>query len=130
MVGSFTFTALPARVLFGAGRIAELPQELHGLGCRRLLLLSTPGQRRMAEQVAAPLGATVSAVFAEATMHTPVSVTERALVMVAEHRCDGVLAVGGGSTIGLGKAIALRTDLPQIGRTHDLRRLGGHARAG
>ena len=43
-------------------------------------------------------------------MHTPVSVTERALVMVAEHRCDGVLAIGGGSTIGLGKAIALRTD--------------------
>ncbi len=114
VVGSFTFTALPVRVLFGAGRVADLPRELPNLDCRRLLLLSTPGQRRMAERVAAPLGATVSAIFAEATMHTPVSVTERALAMVAEHRCDGVLAVGGGSTIGLGKAIALRTDLPQI----------------
>jgi alcohol dehydrogenase class IV len=47
-------------------------------------------------------------------MHTPVAVTEEAMRIVGDHRIDGVVAIGGGSTIGLGKAIALRTDLPQI----------------
>lgn len=47
-------------------------------------------------------------------MHTPVGVTEKAMMIVREREIDGVVSVGGGSTIGLGKAIALRTDLPQI----------------
>ena len=47
-------------------------------------------------------------------MHTPVAVTERAMEVVRERGVDGLVAVGGGSTTGLAKAIALRTDLPQI----------------
>ena len=47
-------------------------------------------------------------------MHTPVEVTERALKAVARAAPTVTVAVGGGSTTGLGKAIALRTDLPQI----------------
>jgi maleylacetate reductase len=47
-------------------------------------------------------------------MHTPVDVTEAAMQVVAQTQADCVIAYGGGSTIGLGKAIALRTDLPQI----------------
>jgi len=60
------------------------------------------------------LGPRAAAVHPYATMHTPVTVTERAMVLVRELRVDGLLAIGGGSTIGLSKAIALRTDLPQI----------------
>jgi maleylacetate reductase len=47
-------------------------------------------------------------------MHTPIDATERALGLVRERAADALVAVGGGSTTGLGKAIALRTDLPQI----------------
>ena len=47
-------------------------------------------------------------------MHTPVEVTETALAAALDQRADGLVAVGGGSTTGLGKALALRTDLPQI----------------
>ena len=47
-------------------------------------------------------------------MHTPVAVTERAMAVVAAEGIDGTIALGGGSTTGLGKAIALRTDLPQL----------------
>jgi alcohol dehydrogenase class IV len=47
-------------------------------------------------------------------MHTPVEVTEDALALVQQAGIDCLVALGGGSTIGLAKAIALRTDLPQI----------------
>src|SRR3546814_11624665 len=47
-------------------------------------------------------------------MHTPVDVTESAMEIVTTQQIDGIVSLGGGSTIGLGKAIALRTDLPQI----------------
>jgi alcohol dehydrogenase class IV len=60
------------------------------------------------------LGEHAAGVFAEAEMHTPVGVTERAMAYAKDLAVDGIVAVGGGSTTGLGKAIALRTDLPQI----------------
>jgi maleylacetate reductase len=47
-------------------------------------------------------------------MHTPVEVTEAAISVFADIRADCVVSVGGGSTTGLGKAIALRTDAPQV----------------
>jgi alcohol dehydrogenase class IV len=53
-------------------------------------------------------------VFPGAVMHTPVEVSQRATALANETGADCTVALGGGSTIGLGKAIALRTDLPQI----------------
>ncbi|MCR0985603.1 maleylacetate reductase [Roseomonas populi] len=114
MTASFTYAPLPARVLFGAGRAAELPAEVAALGARRAMLLSTPDQREMAARIAAPLDGVLVAGFSGAAMHTPLEVTERALEAVREAACDVLVAVGGGSTTGLAKALALRTDLPQV----------------
>src|SRR5690606_13831742 len=47
-------------------------------------------------------------------MHNPAEVTEAAMAVVAARSVDGTIAIGGGSTTGLSKAIALRTDLPQL----------------
>jgi alcohol dehydrogenase class IV len=47
-------------------------------------------------------------------MHTPVAVTEAAMAEVSRLGADCTVAIGGGSATGLGKAIALRTDLPQV----------------
>jgi maleylacetate reductase len=47
-------------------------------------------------------------------MHTPVDVTERAARAAKDCGADCTVAFGGGSSTGLGKAIALRTDLIQI----------------
>jgi len=84
------------------------------LGCGRAVILSTPSQKSTAEEFAAELGGKSVGIFDGAEMHTPVKVTEVATARVAELGADCVVSVGGGSTIGLGKAIALRTDLPQI----------------
>lgn len=111
-ISSFTYVSNPARVLFGSGRVREVTAELVRLGCRRAFVVCTGDQKDLALRVAAEC--TAQAVFAEATMHTPVSVTEAALSQLRVAECDGLVAIGGGSTIGLGKALAVRTDLPQI----------------
>lgn len=114
MSTSFVYEALPTRVVFGHATAATLADEADRLGLRRLLVLSTPDQAALAQRVSEILGTRAAGAFHDATMHTPVDVTERALKLVKELGADGVVAVGGGSTTGLGKAIALRTDLPQI----------------
>ncbi|MER2266137.1 maleylacetate reductase [Methylobacterium oxalidis] len=113
-MGPFRYTALPAKVIFGFGTLAQVGDEIRALGCSRALVLSTPQQRVDAEILDEGLAELTVGVFSEATMHTPVEVTERALAVFEEAQADCLVALGGGSTIGLGKAIALRTDAPQI----------------
>jgi maleylacetate reductase len=114
MLDPFIYQGLPARVVFGRGTITRLSEEVERLGLTRVLVLSTPEQVVLAERARELLGVRAAGTFPGATMHTPVEVTERALKEASACKADGVVAVGGGSTIGLGKAIALRTDLPQI----------------
>jgi alcohol dehydrogenase class IV len=109
--GDFTYVAHAARVVFGNGTLRRLPDEVAALGCRRALILTTPEQRASGETVAALLGPVAAGIFAGARMHTPVEVTSEAILAAREYRADCVVALGGGSTTGLGKAIALRTDL-------------------
>jgi alcohol dehydrogenase class IV len=111
---SFVYNGLPARVLFGSGTRNQLKSEIELSGCTRALVLGTPEQKASAEDLARSLGALAVGTFTEAAMHTPVDVTERALRKMQEVKADCTVAVGGGSTIGLGKAIALRTDLVQF----------------
>ena len=114
MIESFIYSALPARVVFGSGTLARVADELRTLGCRRALVLSTPQQQDSARHLGEMLGELCAGTFTQAAMHTPMDVTERAMQQVRELRVDCTVAIGGGSTTGLGKAIALRTDLPQI----------------
>jgi alcohol dehydrogenase class IV len=101
-------------VRFGAGIRAELGAEIEALGCARALILSTPHQSDMALDLATKINGVAAGVFARAAMHTPTDVTEDALRHASEIDVDCLVAVGGGSTTGLAKAMALRTDLPQI----------------
>ncbi|HEY4028923.1 MAG TPA: maleylacetate reductase [Caulobacteraceae bacterium] len=110
----FTYVGAPSRVVFGFGVLARVPEEVSALGCRRALVLSTPQQAGAARDLSERLGPLGAGLFTEAAMHTPVEVTERAMQVVRDSGADCTVALGGGSTTGLGKAIALRTDLPQI----------------
>jgi maleylacetate reductase len=102
------------KVKFGAGIRHSVAEELEALGCSRALLLSTPQQSGAVLDLAADLKGHVAGVYSRAAMHTPVEVTEDALNHAAEVGADSLVSLGGGSTTGLGKALALRTDLVQI----------------
>ena len=111
---NFVYTSQPARVVFGRGTVGTLAQEAERLAVDRVLVLSTPEQAEQAEAMAAVLGPRFAGLYPKAQMHTPVEVTVDALEMVERVGANAVLSIGGGSTTGLGKAIAFRTDLPQI----------------
>jgi alcohol dehydrogenase class IV len=112
--GAFTYQGAPARVVFGSGTLAKVTEEAERLNIKRALVLSTPEQKSDADRVAGLLRDSARAVFARARMHTPTDITAEAMSIVTHERIDGTIAIGGGSTTGLGKAIAYRTDLPQI----------------
>ena len=99
---------------FGAGVRHQAAAEVERLGCARALVLSTPEQSATAAELAQSLGALAVGTFTGAAMHTPVEVTAQAQQYAESVKADCLVAVGGGSTTGLGKALALRTHKPQI----------------
>ncbi|MGQ0566220.1 MAG: maleylacetate reductase [Gemmobacter sp.] len=114
MTRAFTFPGLTTRVVFGAGTLAQAGDEVARLGHARALVLSTPHQATEAQALADRLGPLSAGVFAEAAMHTPVEVTDRAVQAFRDSGATAVVSLGGGSTTGLGKAIAVRTGADQV----------------
>lgn len=110
----FVYNAPAMRVVFGAGSVAELAKEVDRLGAKRALLLATPGRTAMVKSVADPLGIRVAGVFDRVVMHTPLELAEEARRLAASVQADCCVVVGGGSTIGFGKAIALTSALPLL----------------
>ncbi|KGW74829.1 iron-containing alcohol dehydrogenase [Burkholderia pseudomallei MSHR2990] len=108
----FVYQGTPSRVVFEWGALERLPDELFALGAQRALILSTPEQQPLAERVRSVLGERAAGVCAQAVMHVPVEVARAAREMAAELGADCCVTIGGGSTIGLGKAIALESSLP------------------
>lgn len=109
---AFTYNALPSRVVFGVGALDQLVAEVERLGIQRALVLSTPEQRNAAEDIARRLGSRAAGVYDRAVMHVPIESAEAARRAAADLGADGCVAIGGGSTTGLGKAIALTSSLP------------------
>jgi len=102
------------RIVFGAGTINAVGAELDRLDVARAVVLSTRGQAPLAARLTDLLGSRVVAPFYAAVPHTPVGVTEHALGVVRRHDGDGVVSVGGGSTTGLGKAVASRLGIRHL----------------
>ena len=110
----FQYQALPMRVTFGSGSLKSLPDEVRSLGLQRVLVLSTSFQEDLAREVSVQLGELSAGVHPEAEMHVPVESAHRAREVAKAAGADGYVVVGGGSTTGLGKAIALEFGAPII----------------
>jgi maleylacetate reductase len=103
-------------VLSGPGSTAQLPGELDARSLQRVLIVTTARGASEASQlgVTAALGRRVVGVCAKAAPQVPVIQVAAALADVDQLNSDALLAFGGGSAIGLAKAIALERPLPII----------------
>lgn len=112
MVNPFTHDVPPARVIFANGAIDRVGQELARLGASRALVVAGGPEAEYADRIAGDLGERVAGRWSEVVMHVPVEVAARALDLAREVHADAVIAVGGGSSTGMAKAIAKETGLP------------------
>jgi maleylacetate reductase len=110
----FVHTALPGRVVFGAGRRSEIADEVGRLRGRRVFLVADAAATAVADELAGLLGDRVAARWSEVVQHVPVELAERARTAAAESGADVVVCVGGGSSTGLAKAIALTSGVPIV----------------
>ncbi|KAF5565086.1 ADH4-alcohol dehydrogenase IV [Fusarium phyllophilum] len=113
----FVYNVQTNRVIFGSGSITKLPAEIKRLNVSRPLLLCTSGKRHLADQLSHIIkdaSLDVAGIFPHATAHTPVSVTEQGAAFLGSVAADCVVSIGGGSVVGLGKAISIRSGVPHI----------------
>lgn len=110
----FTYTALPTRVVFGVGVLDQLMDEIERLAVQRVLVLCTREQRTAAEDVARRIDGRVVGIYDHAVMHTPIEAAKDARAVAVQLQADCCVAIGGGSTTGLAKAIALTSSLPIV----------------
>ena len=110
----FVYEALPGRVVFGAGSLERLPDEVARLGAARALVVSTPGHRPFAEDAAGRLGARAAGIWADAKMHAPIDNVEAGRAEALRLAADCCVAIGGGTPIGFAKAIALELAVPIV----------------
>jgi len=108
----FVYEALPSRVIFGAGSLDKLPEELERLGATKALVLCTPEQRATGISIVERLGSRAAGLFDQAAMHVPIEIAQAAREEARSLNADCSVAIGGGSTTGLAKAIALTSSLP------------------
>jgi maleylacetate reductase len=111
----FVYEALPQRVVFGAGQRRSLADEVRRLQVTRLFVIAeTSDGKAIAHDLAGEQGFEVVATWHEAVQHVPETLAERARAAATDARADGVVTIGGGSSTGLAKAIALSHGVPII----------------
>jgi maleylacetate reductase len=109
----FIHDTLPQRVCFGSGAAAaNLRAEIGNLGARAVMLIASKSEMHLADEIAA--GLPIALRHDDVVMHVPVEVAERARAAAARNDIDALVSVGGGSTTGLAKAIAMTTGLPIV----------------
>lgn len=111
---SFVLDQPAYRVIFGVGSLERLPAEVGKLGATRALVVSTPAEMRFAEDAARRLQDVAAGMFTEAVMHHPIEVVHAARQRARELDADCYVTIGGGTTTGTGKLIALETGMPVI----------------
>ncbi|WP_405521925.1 maleylacetate reductase [Streptomyces canus] len=109
----FTHATLPQRVVFATGESpAAVAAEAEALGGSKVMLIASDREKELADPIAKEIPVVLR--HEEVVMHVPVQVAERARRAAVDTGADILVSVGGGSTTGLAKAVALTTGLPIV----------------
>jgi maleylacetate reductase len=101
------------RIRFASGAAAEnTADEVTRLGASKVMVIAATAEAELAARVTEDVPVTF--VHDEVVMHVPVEVAERAREAATAHAVDAIVSVGGGSTTGLAKAVALTSGLPIV----------------
>lgn len=109
----FDHITLGQRVVFGSHRAAEnLARVVAERGAKRVMLIAGEFELEMARNVSTQIE--VALEYSDVVMHVPIETAEKARRAAREAQTDLIVCVGGGSTTGLAKAVALTTGLPIV----------------
>lgn len=111
---NFSYDTHEVRVVFGDGSIETVAQEIERRGWKKAMLLTTAGRVEDREELLILLGARLAGEYNGARLHVPLEVVAEARAALDRFNPDSLLAFGGGSAIGLGKALAYETKLPLV----------------
>jgi maleylacetate reductase len=109
-VTPFVSSGHPARVVFGPGRRRELATEVKPFGARVFLI----GNDALVDEALGALGAAVAGAITDVVMHVPIERAAQARTLVKALGVDVLVALGGGSAVGLAKAVSLELGLPIV----------------
>jgi len=111
---SFVFDQPTYRVIFGAGTFVRLREEVERLGGRHVLIVCTESEVELAQEAAIKLGDLAVGIFDDAVMHHPVETIQAARDCARDLAADCCVTIGGGTTTGTGKLIALESGIPVL----------------
>src|SRR5438132_672057 len=105
----FRYTSYAQEIIFGAGSLDQLGEAVERLHWRRLMLCSTGSLQRdgTITRLQSMLGEQLVAIYAHVQPHVPDFQVTEALNIANEHEIDAVIGMGGGSPIGMAKAVSL-----------------------
>ena len=122
---------LITHVRFDFGAISALPEELERLGIRHPLIVSDPGVVRAGcvEKACAWIKGAPCSEYFDTPQNPTEDAVEAALKIYNEERCDGIVAIGGGSSMDLAKAVGLLATHDGVLMDYDVT-TGGHENVG
>jgi alcohol dehydrogenase class IV len=105
--------AFPTTILFGAGRVGEVPRRLEAMGASRPLVVTDSGLVETTTFRSALAAAPREHhVFSDIRSNPVEADVEAAVESFCSHGCDCVISIGGGSAIDVAKALRLRVARP------------------
>lgn len=110
----FTYQSFPNKVYFGETYLKKLPEIIKEMGGKKLFVIASNRTKALVDNLTQSFEKENITVFSEIIQHVPKTMVDKALAVATENQSDIIMAIGGGSAIGLAKGVALHTDLSII----------------